>query len=122
MCKCLYPQSLKGDLCLLEESGSKKERWIAERYLMLGLVRASSVALGNINELSAAEAQGIARMTVKEFDTIDPGSQKIWVEEIIYQSGADTPVREMAQFEDLLMYSRCLGDNERRPKVYCEQR
>ena len=82
----------------------------------------SSGALGNINELSPAEAQGIARMTVKEFDTIDPGSQKIWVEEIIYQSGADTPVREMAQFEDLLMYSRCLGDNERRPKVYCGQR
>jgi len=36
----------------------------------------SSGALVNINELSPAEAQGIARMTVKEFETMIPGRKK----------------------------------------------
>jgi quercetin dioxygenase-like cupin family protein len=66
--------------------------------LMLGLTSASSLVLGKVNCLLAAQDEGIERKTLKEFETMTmiPGFKTIRVRESIFQAGASTPERKMS--------------------------
>ena len=73
------------------------ERHVDRRtILMLGLVGASSLALGKSSSLLAADDEGIGRKTVKEFDTMIPDFKTIRVRESTFQPGASTPERKMS--------------------------
>jgi quercetin dioxygenase-like cupin family protein len=64
--------------------------------LMLGLSGASSLVLGKVSGVLAADDEGVARKTINEFETMIPGFKKIRVRESTFQAGASVPVRNMS--------------------------